>query len=215
MYKAAPTIHARTPVHSAAVTATWQLATLPSVPQVLPGDGDRAPTLFGKARPVENQHAAPLGNHRPQLPPHAFGTPRGMRDEMLKRLIGPRIGDALEHRAHRLAATVAEQPQQVPTKRPALRDMPEAHFERLEPRAQAVEPRRRIARQSRQHSRSSPRTTDITDAAPLRWGSVFCPLPTPPTHQDSSPRNPAPRADIFYRPRRTGSFVTTQPMNDV
>lgn len=28
-----PSIQARTPVQSAAVTATWQLATLPSVPQ--------------------------------------------------------------------------------------------------------------------------------------------------------------------------------------
>jgi hypothetical protein len=32
-YNAAPSIQARTPVHSAAVTATWQLATLPNVPQ--------------------------------------------------------------------------------------------------------------------------------------------------------------------------------------
>jgi hypothetical protein len=31
-YSAAPTIHARTPGHRAAVTATWQFATLPNVP---------------------------------------------------------------------------------------------------------------------------------------------------------------------------------------
>ena len=51
-------------------------------------------------------------------------------DEVLERLIGPGIGDALEHRAHRLASTVAEQPEQIATKRAALRDVREAHFER-------------------------------------------------------------------------------------
>jgi hypothetical protein len=69
-----------------------------------------------------------------------------MRDEVLERLIGPRIADAFEHRAHRFASTVAQQPQQIPAKRPALRDVREADLERLEPGAQLIEPRRRIAR---------------------------------------------------------------------
>ena len=37
-------------------------------------------------------------------------------DEVLKRLIRAGIGDALEHRAHRLAATVAQQPEQIAAK---------------------------------------------------------------------------------------------------
>ena len=148
-YNAAPSIQARTPVHSAAVTATWQLATLPKRAAVLPRDGDRASALLGKTRAVENQHAAALRNHRAELSPDALGAPGRMRDEVLKRLIRARIGDALEHRAHRLAPTVAQQPEQIATKRAALRDVREADLERLEPLAQAVEPRRRVARQSR------------------------------------------------------------------
>ena len=85
---------------------------------------------------------------------------------MLERLIGARIADALQHRAHRLAATVAQQPEQIATKRAALRDVREADLERLEPRAQAVEPRRRIARQSRQHRAAAYRIAR-TSTSPL------------------------------------------------
>ena len=77
---------------------------------------------------------------------------------MLERLIRARIADALQHRAHRFAAAVAQQPEQVAAKRAALRDVREAHLERLEPFAQAIEPRRRTARQSRQHRAAAYRT---------------------------------------------------------
>ena len=79
-------------------------------------------------------------------------------NEMLEGLIRPWIADALQHGTHRLASTVAEQPEQIPSKRAALRDMSEADLERLEPVAQAVEPRRRVARQSQQHRATAYRT---------------------------------------------------------
>ena len=75
-YSSAPRHQARTPVHSAAVTATWQLAILPSAPQYLPRDADRVRALFRKARAVENQHAAAFGDDRAQPPPDAVGVPR-------------------------------------------------------------------------------------------------------------------------------------------
>ena len=56
------------------------------------------------------------------------------RDEMLKGLIGARIADARQHRAHRLAPTVAQQPEQIAPERAPLRDVAEAVLERLEPR---------------------------------------------------------------------------------
>ena len=118
---------------------------------------ERRPCL-GKLVPSRISTPRALGNHRAQLPPDALGAPRRMRDEMLERLIRPGIGDALEHRAHRLAATVAEQAEQVATKGPALRDVTEAHLERLEPVAQLIEPRRSVARQSRQHRATAYRT---------------------------------------------------------
>ena len=118
---------------------------------VLPRDATERRPCLGKLVPSRISTPAALGDHRAQLPPDALGAPRRMRDEMLKGLIGPRIADALEHRAHRLAPTVAQQPEQIPTKRAALRHVREADLERLEPLAQAIEPRRRVARQSRQH----------------------------------------------------------------
>ena len=63
-YNAAPSIHARAPVHNATVTATWQLAILPKLPQYLSRDAHRVRPLLGKARAVENQHAFAFGNHR-------------------------------------------------------------------------------------------------------------------------------------------------------
>src|SRR5262245_60565362 len=81
-----------------------------------------------------------------------------MTEEMLKRLIGAGVVNALPHRAHRLAPTVAQQPGQIPAKRAALRDVSERALERLEPRAQTIEPRRCIARQ--QHRASAYRNGD-------------------------------------------------------
>ena len=101
---------------------------------VLARNGHRPAALFRKTRAVENQHAAALGDHRPQLTPHALGAPRRIGDEVLKGLIGTGIADALEHRAHRLPTTVAQQTEQIPSKGAALRDVREANLERLEPR---------------------------------------------------------------------------------
>ena len=159
-YNVAPSIHARAPVHNATVTAVWQLAILPSAPQVLPRHADRVGPLLRKARAVENEDARAIGNRRAQVAPHGVGRPRRIGDEMLERLIGARIADALQHRAHRLAAAVAQQPEQIAAKRAALGHVREADLERLEPFAQAVEPRRRIARQSRQHRNAAYRTRE-------------------------------------------------------
>ena len=62
-------------------------------PAVPPGNGDRAPTLLGKARPGENEHAGALGDHRSQLSPGRSAR-LGACVIMLERLIRPRIGDA-------------------------------------------------------------------------------------------------------------------------
>jgi hypothetical protein len=105
--------------------------------------------LLGEARAVENQHALAIGHGGAQAPPHVLGHPRRLADEMLKGFVAARGVDACQHRAHRLAATVAQQAEQVPTERASLCHVPEAVLERLEPRAQAIEPRRRIARQHR------------------------------------------------------------------
>ena len=100
-----------------------------------------------KARAVENQHSFAIRNHRTQSPPQQGRRPRGVGDEMLERLVGAGVADACQHRAHRLAATVAQQAQQIPTKRPALGGMPKAGLEGTEPCAQPIQPRRRIARE--------------------------------------------------------------------
>ncbi len=125
---------------------------------VLPRHADRVRALLGKAGAIENEDARAIGNRGAQLPPHGLGRPRRIGNEMLERLIRARIADALEHRTHRLAPTVAQQPEQVATEGAALGDVREAHFERLEPGAQAIEPRRRVGRQSRQHWDAAYRT---------------------------------------------------------
>ena len=50
-YNCAPNIHARVPVHSATVTATWQLAILPSVPQYCRATPTDAVPCLGKLVP--------------------------------------------------------------------------------------------------------------------------------------------------------------------
>ena len=116
---------------------------------VLPRDADRVCSLLREARAVENQQALAVGNHGAQPTPDLLRHPRGIGDEMLKRLIGAGIVDARQHRAHRLASTVAQQAQHVPPKRAALRDVAETIFELLEPREQMIQPRGCVARQQR------------------------------------------------------------------
>lgn len=91
---------------------------------------------------------------------------RRIGDEVLKGLIGARTADALQHRAHGLAPAVAQQAKQVPAKRATLRDVREATLERREPFAQPVEPRWRVARQSRQH-RAAAYRSPVTSTRPL------------------------------------------------
>src|SRR5690606_7067163 len=102
-------------------------------PAILTRDGDRAAALLGEAGAVQNQYPAAFGYARAERPPDTVGAPGRIGNEVLERLVGSRIADALQHRTHRLAAAVAEQSQQIATKRPALRDVREADFERLEP----------------------------------------------------------------------------------
>jgi len=114
-------------------------------PAVLPGDADRGRALLGETRAVENQHAAALGDDGAQSRPQRLGVPRRMRDEVLKRLVGPGIAQAGPHRFHRLAATVVEQAGDVAPHRPALTLPTEAVFEELQPRHQPTQPCGRCA----------------------------------------------------------------------
>src|SRR2546430_10724920 len=77
---------------------------------VLPNRADRVWALFRKTGAVEDQDAAAFRNHRAQSPPHLRGVPGRVRDEMLEGLIGDRLGHPRQHRLHRLALAVAEDP---------------------------------------------------------------------------------------------------------
>jgi hypothetical protein len=54
---------------------------------VLARDADRMRALFGKTGPVDDQHAAALGQHLEQPSPDPVGVPGRVRDEMLKGLV--------------------------------------------------------------------------------------------------------------------------------
>jgi len=133
---------------------------------VLARHAHRVRALFRKAGRIENQDAVAFRNHRAQLTPDAGDIPRRVTDEMLKGLIRPRVVHALEHRAHRLPATVGQQAEQIPPKRATLRRVTEARFERLEPRAQPIEPGWRIARQ--QHRASAYRNGSNRTMSPIQ-----------------------------------------------
>ena len=108
---------------------------------ILAGDADRRRALFRQACAVENQHAAPLRHRHAQPCPHRLGVPRGMRDEMLKRLIGARIAQARPHRFHRLAATVTQYANHITSQGPTLTPTTEVVFEYLQPPQQSRQPR--------------------------------------------------------------------------
>ncbi len=139
----APRHHARAPVHSAAVTATWQFAILPSAPQYCRATPTECGPCFGKARAVEDQHAAAFGHHRAQPSPDAIRVPRRMRDEMLERLVRDRLGHPRQHRLHRLPLAVAEHALHVRPQRQQLRAMAKAALELLQPSDQSLHARRR------------------------------------------------------------------------
>ena len=111
----------------------------PQGPTVLAPHPHGVVPLFGKARAVDDQHALALGQHLPQPSPDLVGPPGGVGDEMLEGLIGPGLGHARQHRVHRFARAVAEQPLHVPAQRQPLRPMPEALVERFEPPHQAAQ----------------------------------------------------------------------------
>src|ERR671922_2767879 len=68
-----------------------------------------------------------------------------MGDEMLKGLVGNRLGDAGQHRLHRLPIAVAEDAVHVGPQREPLRAMTEAALKRFEPANQALNASRRGA----------------------------------------------------------------------
>jgi hypothetical protein len=124
-------------------------------------------SLFGKTGAVDDQDAVAFGQHLEQPPPDPVGVPDCMGNEMLKALVGNRVGDAGQHRLHRLAIAVAEQPVHIRPQREPLRAMAEAALKRLEPANQALHARRRRAIDHRAPAyrnhpigtRSSPRFT--------------------------------------------------------
>ena len=103
---------------------------------VLPRHADRVRTLFREARLVEDQDALALRQDRPQPFPQPLGVPRRVGDEVLKGLIGRRLRDPRQHRRHRFAGAVAEQPIDVLAKRDALSPVPKAVLKLIEPTGQ-------------------------------------------------------------------------------
>src|SRR5262249_33865016 len=110
---------------------------------VLPNRAHRVRPLFGETGAVENQDAAALRNHSAQAAPHRRRIPRRERDEVLEGLVGDRLGDARQHRLHRLAVAVAEDALNVGAQRHQLRTVPKAALELLQPPNQALDARGR------------------------------------------------------------------------
>ena len=112
---------------------------LPQRPAILARHTDRVGPLFRKARAVENQQTFAFGKHGPQATPDGVGVPRRIGDEVLEGLVGSGLGHPRQHRFHRFARAVAEQPLHVPSQRKHLRAVAEAHFECFEPRHQPTQ----------------------------------------------------------------------------
>ena len=143
---------------------------LPQRPAILARHADRVSPLFGKARAVENQQAFAFGHHRPQATPDCVGIPRRIGDEVLERLVGSGLGHPRQHRFHRLARAVAEQPLHVPSQRKHLRAVAEAHLECLEPRHQ---PTQLIHRAAVVHRDAEYRTQTIST---MSSNPITCPM---------------------------------------
>ena len=101
--------------------------------------------LFGETGPIDDEHAVALGQHVEEPPPEPVRVSGGVRDEMLKGLIGDRLRDAGQHGLHRLPLAVAEQPVHVRPQRESLRTVTEAPLKRFEPANQTLNMRRRCA----------------------------------------------------------------------
>ena len=139
-----PSARSRPPVQSAAVTATWQLATLPSAPQYCRATPTEWGPDFGKLVSSRIRIPVRAGVTVAQPLPHDLGLPRGMRDEVLEGLIGRRLADPRQHRRHRLARAVAQQAVDVLPQRHVLRPMTEAVLELIQPARQATQQRPRV-----------------------------------------------------------------------
>ena len=73
-----------------------------------------------------------------QSSPDPIGVPDCVRDEMLKALVGDRVGDTGQHRLHRFPIAVAEHAVHVRPQGEPLRTMAEAALKRFEPANQAL-----------------------------------------------------------------------------
>ena len=139
---------------------------------VLTPHPDRVRALLGKAGPVDNQHAPALGQDLEEPSPDPIGVPDRVRDEMLKALIGDRIGDPGQHRLHRFPIAVAAV--HVRPQGESLRPMAEAALKRFEPANQALHANGRCAIEHRAPAypihaigkRSSPFTKTLRNTSP-------------------------------------------------
>ena len=121
-YNAAPSIYARAPVHSAAVSATCLLATFPTVPQYWRATPTDCFPCLGKL--VASRITTPRGrgSRRGAAAKSPTSILRRVTVVVLEGLIGARVVDTFPHCADRLPATVAQQSQQISSKGAALRD---------------------------------------------------------------------------------------------
>jgi len=143
-------------------------------PTVLARHAHRVGALLGKAGPVDDQHAPALGQPLEQPSPDPIGVPHRVRDEMLKALVGDRVGDAGDHGLHRLPIAVAEHAVHVRLQGESLRPMAEAALKRFEPANQALHANGRGAIDHRAPAypihpigtRSSPSTKTFRNTSP-------------------------------------------------
>jgi hypothetical protein len=137
-----PTSHACDPVHNAAVTPTWQLPTLPSVPEY----GRLTPTdavpCLGKPVPSSTNTPSRAGiaarNRR-----HTVSAFHDASEMKYWRAVAAGIAQPLPHRFHRLAAAVAQDPLHIAAQATPLRAPTEVVFERFQPGQQMRKPRGR------------------------------------------------------------------------
>ena len=74
-----------------------------------------------KACAIENQQAFAFGNHRAQATPDGVGVPRRIGDDVLEGLVRSGLDHPRQHRFHRFAGAVAQQPLDVPPQGEHLR----------------------------------------------------------------------------------------------
>src|SRR5262245_39496755 len=112
--------------------------------------------LFGKRGVVDDQDAGSRRDQFEEPAPDRIPVPGRVRDEMLKRLVVTGIGDAGQHRLHRLARTVAQQALQVPTQRHLLQPRTETTLELLDVLQQPTDTRPRALIEHRRSAYPTP-----------------------------------------------------------